>query len=404
MKIIVVASSIIPGKSLGIEHFTYRLVNALSEYHPQHQYIVLIPTGTLNAWLARVPQKDNLTFVPMGFSPTIRGRISTKQSGLSDRFYRFLKEQKIFRLIFRNLKQFELRQTIRRQKPDIVYSPLHVEALVFGNWKTIITVHDLREIMPEFYDEERARSLQENIAKSHGIVIAWQHPFDQLREKFPRYKAKTYLIPFPIPIARIESSSAAPDQCEKEIILYASALREQKNHINLIRSMPEIIRARSLEKKDVLLVCAGTCHDPLHKELIQEVSRLGIEENVLFTGFISDAELSQWYERSTMVVSPTLWEAASGAVFEGFSFQKPISCSRIPPIISQVEQSSGFVNYFDPHDPHDIARSVLEVLRNPVPYVEGAIRGAQFLNGLTWEKTAHQYMQIFRQVDESNSL
>src|SRR5215510_11500868 len=164
MKIVIVASSIVPGNSLGIEHFTYRLLSSLSEYYPQNKYIVLIPVGTLDAWRSRVPQRNNISFVTVRFSPTIRGTSHESQHGLSSAFYLFLKSQKIFRLVFRKFKQFELSHLLQGQKPDVVYSPFHVEPLIFGKWRTIVTVHDLREIMPEFYDEERAGSLQENIA------------------------------------------------------------------------------------------------------------------------------------------------------------------------------------------------------------------------------------------------
>ncbi len=397
MKIIVVASTIIPGNSLGIEHFTYRLVKGLCEYYPQNEYIILIPRGTLEAWSLRVPQKKNVTFVPMRFSPTIRGALNVVHPRFSNAVYSFLKNQKYIRLIFRRLRLFELSFVLRQQRPDIVYSPLHVESLIFGEGKTVISVHDLREIMPEFYDKERAQSLKANILNSHGIVVAWKHPYEQLIAMFPLQKSKTYLIPFPIPITGRDDSFKENEE-QQEIILFASALREQKNHINLLRAMPEIIKARSSQRGHVLLVCAGTCHSPMYEILKKEVSKLGLEENVKFTGFISDAELREFYERSTMIVSPTLWEAASGAVFEAFSFEKPVACSRIPPTISQVEQAGAFVNYFDPANPKDIARAVIQVLENPAPFILGSHNGAKYLRSLNWETTARSYMEVFRDV------
>lgn len=398
MKIVVVASSIVPGNSLGIEHFTYRLLNALVDNHKEHKYIVLIPKGTLQAWRLRVPPKNNVTFVPIKISASIRSTVATTQLTLSNPVYLYLKKQKIFRFIFHKLKQYELGRVIRFQNPDIVYTPLHIEALVFGPWKTVLSVHDLREIMPEFYEREKAELLKKNLAKTEGIIVAWRHPYGQLIENFPLYKPKTHLIPFPIPITRNRNKYDPGSSGQKEIILFASALREQKNHINLLKAMPKIIKSRSSKEKEILLVCAGTFHYPLYDNLLNEVSKIGIQQNVLFTGFISDEELERWYEKSTVIVTPTLWEAASGAVFEAFLFQKPVACSRIAPIISQVEQSNAHVNYFEPNDPNDIARSILEVLENPTPYIEGAQRGAKFLQSLTWESTAHQYIQVFRQV------
>jgi len=336
--------------------------------------------------------------VPMRFSPTIRGTLDAIQPRFSDVIYSFLKNQRLVRFIYLKFRQFELKRVLWDQNPDIVYSPLHVEALSFGKWRTVLSVHDMREIMPEFYDEMKARLLKANIINSQGIIVAWKHPYQQLMELFPLQKLKVHLIPFPVPITRSKNRTTMIYPGEQEIILFASALREQKNHSTLLKAMPEIIKARASKDKHVLLICAGTCHRPLYQELIEEVSKLDIRENVIFTGFISDFELQEIYERSTMIVSPTLWEAASGAVFEAFCFEKPVACSRIPPITSQVEQSGAYVNFFNPHDPQDIARAIIDVLENPAPFVVGSRNGAKFLRSLNWETTARGYMEVFHDV------
>ncbi len=108
------------------------------------------------------------------------------------------------------------------------------------------------------------------------------------------------------------------------------------------------------------------------------------------------------YERSTIIVSPSLWEAASGAVFEAFSFEKPVACSRIPPTVSQVEQAGAYVNFFDPKDPKDIARAVIEVLDNPEPFIAGSRAGAKYLLSLDWKTTATKYMEIFGNLVKGN--
>ena len=151
-------------------------------------------------------------------------------------------------------------------------------------------------------------------------------------------------------------------------------------------------------------MCAGTCHSPVYEMLISEASRLGVHGSVLFTGFISDKELREAYERSTIIVSPSLWEAASGAVFEAFSFEKPVACSPVsPPTVSQVEQAGAYVNFFDPKDPKDILHNpVIEVLDNPEPFIAGSRAGAKYLLSLDWNATATKYMEIFGNLVKGN--
>lgn len=400
MKILVVATSIVPGNSLGIEHFTYRIIAALSTYYPDSKIIVLIPGNSQVAWGERLPKNVNIQFEQMRFSPTaFTFAVHGMRNG--NRFLSYIKGLQIARCIYASLKKLELIGLIKKHRPDIVYSPFHIENLVFGHGKVVLSVHDLREVTNEFFDEEKARTLTSNIKNSSAIAIAWLHPFEQFNRLFPEESEKAFLIPFPIPISSPAHGFQQQTNSEKEILLFASALRPQKNHVNIIRAMPDIIEARHKVGKQVLLICAGTKHSPLYESLVEEVEKLGIQKHVSFTGFISDSKLQTLYAQSTMIVSPTLWEAASGSVFEAFSFGKPAACSNIPPIVSQVEQSGALVRFFDPYDPLDIARAVLDVLENPAQYISGSQSGSVFLSSLSWELTARQYMDLFRRIAKS---
>lgn len=399
MRIVIVASSIIPGNSSGIEHFTYGLLNSLLEISTTDTFYVLIPNGTTDQWTQRVSPRANLILTPMSLSPRAFSLTASTSAGLLAKLYAWLKNRALARKVFQYIRRLELELRLRIIQPDIVYSSYHLETLGSAKWKTLITVHDLREAMREFYDAEKASILLRNLKMARAVIVAWKHPFHQLTKMFPEMSGKVCLIPFPIPMT--PQGSKFETTGTPEILLFASALRPQKNHINLIRALGMVVNQRKKNGRSVRLVCAGATHSPTYQELLREVRDLGLQEHVEFTGFISDEALKNLYGKTTVVVTPTLWEAASGAVFEAFLFEKPVACSQIPPIIAQVEQSGGFVNYFDPHDPQDIARSILEVLEDPAPYIEGAKNGARFVRALSWEKTASEYIQVFRQIAQA---
>ncbi len=398
MKIAIVASSIIPGNSLGIEHFSYGLLNALGDRFPKDSFYVLIPNRTTLEWTIRLRPRPNQVFVQARISPRASFGSGSGGDTIDATIYSWLKHRKWARDVFQCARRFELKQIMRKLQPDLIYSPFQLEILLNGPWKTVITVHDLRELMPEFFDPEGAQILHWNVENANGIVVSWKHPFEQLNEMFPSTNGKSFLIPFPVPMIYDGRSSVAHLRDQQETILYASALRPQKNHVNLIRAMEIVARRREAIGKNVTLVCAGTLHEPTHGQLEVEVKKLGLERNVVFAGFISDDALKSLYWKATMIVAPTLWEAASGAVFEAFAFRKPVACSYIPPIISQIQQCGGVVSYFNPNDPSDIARAILEVLENPLPYIKGARHSAQYIKSLSWERTAEEYMQVFTKV------
>ena len=399
MKIVIVATSIIPGNSLGIENFTYRLLNSLTDIYPSDIFYVLIPYDTTEQWKQRLSPHSNLILTPVRLSPRVFDHVRSSATNLSAGLYQGLKKSFLARMAFRLVRCLDLQLRLRKIKPDVVYSSYHLEMLCGGKGKMVVTVHDLREAMREFYDVEKAPILQRNVEKARAVIVAWKHPFDQLKDMFPETRDKAHLIPFPIPIS---PNGLQPEvQSRNEILLFASALRPQKNHVNLVHALRIVVDERQKIGKSVCLVCAGTKHSPTYEEVFREVQGLGLEEHVEFTGFVSDDALKDLYAQANIIVTPTLWEAASGAIFEAFLFEKPVACSRIAPIVSQVEQSGAIVSYFDPNDPQDIARSILEVLESPALYITGSKRGAQFVRSLSWAKTAQEYMQVFRQVAHS---
>jgi glycosyltransferase involved in cell wall biosynthesis len=99
-----------------------------------------------------------------------------------------------------------------------------------------------------------------------------------------------------------------------------------------------------------------------------------------------------------MIVAPTLWEAASGTIFEAFWYGKPVACSDIPPLRQQIEMVGGSARYFNPEDPVDIAAAIFEVLTDPLPYLRGAERAKKYLSALTWERAAGNYLSVFEWV------
>ena len=73
-------------------------------------------------------------------------------------------------------------------------------------------------------------------------------------------------------------------------------------------------------------------------------------------GYVSDETLRALYELSDGLVTPTLYEAGSFPVFEAMMVGRPVACSRIPPLVEQLERDGAEAELFDPNDPADSAR------------------------------------------------
>lgn len=399
MKISIVASSIFPGNSLGIEYFTYGLINALALEYPKHYFDILVPVNSVKAWQSRIATGKNIKFHEVLLSPGFFSESKSISKGKILSLRTAIKRNRFAKKMYSRLQAIEETNLLRRLSPNIVYYPFHRHPVRNVKLPIVVTVHDLRSFTPEFFDEQDIKIITKNVDTAHALICSWKHPYTHVSQLFPQYVQKLNLIPFPPPILSSLQRVSSVVALDEILLLYPSWVTPHKNHIKLLEAMPDVImNERMLRKRNVKLVCVGSFEKDTLDMLNQTIRDLSLQENVEFTGFVNDDVLRDYYYRANMIVCPTLWEAAAGTIFEAFTFEKPIACSRIAPIVSQVEHSNARVSFFDPLNPADISRAILDVLSNPLPFVRGSRRGSEFVRSLNWHTTCVAYMNIFKEV------
>lgn len=392
MRVLFQCGSIVPTHSCGIENFAYGLLGGMARAFPEVVFLVIIPANTRSAWQHQVPTLPNIQLVELAsHAALVQWIVAMQKFPVIGNLRRFLK-----RLMPRLSVLGARRQRLERQYAnmlavDLSYYPFHWDAI--SQTPAVVTVHDLlAQQFPEIFGEQTRAIAEQTIQRSTAVVTSWPHPFAQLKERYPAVREKLFWIPFPVIMtsdARISSSTNS----REEFILSVSATGAHKNHLNLIKALA-LVR----QKRSVRLICTGSKVSPYYEEAERGVNEIGLQDAVEFRGFVTRSELMSLYARAAMVVAPTLWEAASGAVFEGFAHHKPVGCSDIPPVQMQVEFCGGHVRFFDPLDPQSIADAILDVLTNPAPFIEGSQRAAAFLRQFAWERTAEDYMAVFEWV------
>jgi glycosyltransferase involved in cell wall biosynthesis len=115
---------------------------------------------------------------------------------------------------------------------------------------------------------------------------------------------------------------------------------------------------------------------------------------VHFTGFIPVGDLEVLYARAGLVVVPSTWEAASGAIFEAFSWGLPVVCADVEPLRAQVEFARGDACFFSPYDPASLAHAVRRAAADRDRYVNASRAAARCLARRTWRDTAKDYADV----------
>lgn len=144
----------------------------------------------------------------------------------------------------------------------------------------------------------------------------------------------------------------------EKIILYVGRLVYEKGIQNLIAAMPKILNGYH----DSKLVIAG--RGGMIDELRDEVRRLGIENKVYFTGYLSLDKVTKMYKCADVAVFPSTYEPFGVVALEGMLSGTPVVVSDVGGLNEIVDHRvNGMKSYAG--NPNSIADSILELLFNP---------------------------------------
>ncbi len=140
------------------------------------------------------------------------------------------------------------------------------------------------------------------------------------------------------------------------VVINVANFRPQKRHALLLRAAAEV-RARSPEVR-FLLVGQG----PLEGATRRLARRLGLTDNVTFTGFRDD--VPRLLAASDVFALPSSWEGLSIALLEAMALGKPCVVTRIGGV-SEVIGGGEFGVVVDEGDPRGFADALLRLLGDP---------------------------------------
>jgi len=101
------------------------------------------------------------------------------------------------------------------------------------------------------------------------------------------------------------------------------------------------------------------------------------------------------YKLAQFVVIPTLFEAASGPLFEAWQESTPATCSNVT---SFPEQAGEAALLFDPFSTENIAEAVEKMATDSGLREKLRQNGIRRLKDFSWERTAKAYRAIYRRA------
>lgn len=227
---------------------------------------------------------------------------------------------------------------------------------------SLVTIHDLMHRYEAEFPEVSRRGrffVREyrfgNICRFATAVlvdseVGRQHVIDS----YGMNSAKLFPLPYLPP--RYIFDAVPPDDFDQRhrlpprFLFYPAQFWAHKNHDRLLQAVAIVRRSCP----DISLVLAGPKRYE-YETLVRRVADLGLYDHVLFTGYVPDADLPEFYRRARALVMPTFFGPTNIPPLEAFALGCPVAISDIYGIPEQVGNAAVL---FDPSSVSQIAECI----------------------------------------------
>ena len=134
----------------------------------------------------------------------------------------------------------------------------------------------------------------------------------------------------------------------------------EKGYVRVIESLQKVKAFHS----DFLYIIAGDIEEKEKKYLDGIIHEYGLNENIVFTGFLEDRYLPALFSLSTVFVMPSTKEGFGVAFLEAIYYNKPVIAGNLDGSSDALLQGQlGML--VDPYDINNLSKVISEVLSNP---------------------------------------
>ncbi|MFY8033984.1 MAG: glycosyltransferase family 4 protein [Flexibacteraceae bacterium] len=288
------------------------------------------------------------------------------------------------RTYFPNLPQLTLSGT------DIFHGP-DFKIPKNGNFKKIVTVHDLANYKP-FYGTENAKLAHKNLnkmlfsCKPDHIITVSEYVKDELEALFPHTKGMVTAIHSGINHLKLASRK----ESETPVFIYIGTIEARKNLSNLIKAFALV---HELNPNAKLILAGGVGMGGA--EILEELANSKVKKAISYEGFISNERKSQLLSSGTAFIYPSLYEGFGLPILEAMLASCPVITANFGACAEISNNHAWEVNV---NEPEAIAKAMVDIVNNKELASSKAIEAYKYSLEFTWERCAYNTYMIYKKV------
>jgi glycosyltransferase involved in cell wall biosynthesis len=189
---------------------------------------------------------------------------------------------------------------------------------------------------------------------ARGILVDSQMGARHVKECYGVEDERLHVLPFIAPPhawnAPVPPGFDQRYQLPEKFVFYPAQFWEHKNHARLVQAVARL----KGDLPDLKLVLVGSRKNAYEK-VVALAGELGLEDDVLFLGYVPDEDMPELYRRARALVMPTFFGPTNIPPLEAFAVGCPVALSDR---YGMPEQAGGAALLFDPESVQAIATSI----------------------------------------------
>lgn len=234
----------------------------------------------------------------------------------------------------------------------------------------VATIHDLMHRYERSFPEAGSwfrYLLREHrfkcLSRNSQIVIVdsklgKRHVVESYSANQEQVKALPYVAPSYITEGRERDDFDEVYQLPTKFYFYPAQFWPHKNHLCLIKAL---LRAKA-ECSDMVVVLAGGMRLGYEK-IRKKVAEAGLEDSVLFVGYVPDDDMSGFYKRAHGLVMPTFFGPTNIPPLEAMALGCPVLISNV---YAMPEQCGDAALYFSPSSDEEMSAQMIRLWKDEV--------------------------------------
>lgn len=306
----------------------------------------------------------------------------------------------------RNLYElFILGTDLRKYDLSAYWSPdTKIPLLLSKTTPFVVTVHDLAIFKkPDTYQQSRAmywRKLFRLAVERSACTIAISQQTkndivelmnvspDKIRVIYNGVESRFQPIADINYLAQIANKYRLPDK----FLLFVGTFSPRKNISGILRSFSVLKKRFRLPHRLVMVGEKGW----LYRSDLEFVNSLGLEQDVIFPGYVADEDLPGVYNLADVLLFPSLYEGFGLPVLEAMACGTPVVTSNMS-ALPEVAGPAGLL--VDPYDQEEIASGAYRLLSDKALSSELIRAGLDWSKNFSWDKTAREMLTVFQMAN-----